>query len=682
MDAVTTKRLCVPGRPARRCSHPRAGGATTGSNGTSSWSGACSWVRSRSWLRCPHHDDRLRTPVGPSRCSWISWSKLLRSRWTIESLPAGDTPGHRSASLCFEARPKGFVLGVPNQRGCEHGEHREREGQDDPSRARVVRQRSDLCWPPTMRVGELVPRSPSTRCLSCTPRADGEIPCWRQDLHERQGRVGSAWSDCRHLGQLAPQNMTSPSRCPVVPRCRPDNERVRFEFQRSRELSWPGAFSRSRSRRQASGRRSRRPVQAASGSCREIWAPLTELVLQDHLGQRVLDASLDQAAAARGHRSPRRIPPAPAPCLTPLTRTSRWIPSRLQEVGHFLEHPVRNAAADLDVQRVEHHHLVDAVDELRTEALPHAFQRGFLDVVLVDLRGRCPGSPCATASASIFSTPRLLVMMTTVPGEGHHLALAVGEDALVQELQQQVVDLGVRLLDLVEQHHAVLFLASPPRSAGRPRCDRCSRAANRSAWRIRGAAHTRSSRCGPGGRDRHRAVRARALASSVLPVPVRPTNKKVPTGTPGALQANRRLLHRRGQAIESVRPGRSPGCFRATAPAPAPCGTAALRPILVVRPCGMSSLGGLAVLGSGRGGRQAHLVDLQVRVHVDADLVEQLLDDLQVVVLIQLARDRREGSRCGSPERRPRRSDGGRMPCRVTPCNLQWKSGEQSRRSN
>ena len=39
--------------------------------------------------------------------------------------------------------------------------------------------------------------------------------------------------------------------------------------------------------------------------------------------------------------------------------------------------------------------------------------------------------------------------------EVHRAALAVGQPAVVQHLQQHVEDLGVRLLDLVEQHHGV-----------------------------------------------------------------------------------------------------------------------------------------------------------------------------------------------------------------------------------
>ena len=40
-------------------------------------------------------------------------------------------------------------------------------------------------------------------------------------------------------------------------------------------------------------------------------------------------------------------------------------------------------------------------------------------------------------------------------GEVHRAALAVGEAAVVEQLEQHVEHVGVRLLDLVEQHHRV-----------------------------------------------------------------------------------------------------------------------------------------------------------------------------------------------------------------------------------
>ena len=99
-------------------------------------------------------------------------------------------------------------------------------------------------------------------------------------------------------------------------------------------------------------------------------------------------------------------------------------------------------------------------------------------------------------------------------------ALAVGEPAVVEDLQQDVEDLGVGLLDLVEQHHRVGPASRPPRSAGRPRRSRRSRGvrptsratecfSEYSLMSIRTIARSSSNR-----------KSASARASSVLPVPV------------------------------------------------------------------------------------------------------------------------------------------------------------------
>ena len=45
-------------------------------------------------------------------------------------------------------------------------------------------------------------------------------------------------------------------------------------------------------------------------------------------------------------------------------------------------------------------------------------------------------------------------MTTTAVGEVDRPALAVGQPAVVEHLQQHVPDLGMGLLDLVEQDHA------------------------------------------------------------------------------------------------------------------------------------------------------------------------------------------------------------------------------------
>ena len=75
---------------------------------------------------------------------------------------------------------------------------------------------------------------------------------------------------------------------------------------------------------------------------------------------------------------------------------------------------------------MEGHHVVEAVEELGAEVLAHGH-------LVLEVAGH--------------QHQRL--------GEVHRAALAVGEAAVVQQLQQRVEHVGVGLLDLVEQQHAV-----------------------------------------------------------------------------------------------------------------------------------------------------------------------------------------------------------------------------------
>ena len=103
-------------------------------------------------------------------------------------------------------------------------------------------------------------------------------------------------------------------------------------------------------------------------------------------------------------------------------------------------------------------------------------------------------------------------------------ALAVGQPTVVEHLQQDVEDLRVRLLDLVEQHHACTAGGAPPRSAGRPPRSRRSRAARRPAGRPSASRRTRSCRCGPS-RARRR------TGSRPAPWPARSCRRRSGRGT-------------------------------------------------------------------------------------------------------------------------------------------------------
>ena len=170
-----------------------------------------------------------------------------------------------------------------------------------------------------------------------------------------------------------------------------------------------------------------------------------------------------------------------------------------QPLPQLVELDVDDAPRSASVERAEPDDLVDAVDELGLEER-HRVAR---QVGRHDQHG---------------------------VGEVDRAALAVGEAAVVEQLQQHVEHVGVGLLDLVEQHHrvrpaahrlgelAALVVADV---AGR----RADEAATRSA-----SPCTRDMSMRTIARSSSNRKSASARASSVLPTPVGPRNRNEPIG--------------------------------------------------------------------------------------------------------------------------------------------------------
>ena len=142
--------------------------------------------------------------------------------------------------------------------------------------------------------------------------------------------------------------------------------------------------------------------------------------------------------------------------------------------------------------------------------------------------------------------------------EVHRPALAVGQPAVVQDLQQDVEHVRVGLLDLVEQDHASRACAAPPRSAGRPLRSPRNPGAPRSAGDTCASPCTRTCRGGSCSRSSSNRASARARASSVLPTPVGPRKMKLPIGRLGILDTAAGAQHRVSHRRAPPRPGRSP----------------------------------------------------------------------------------------------------------------------------
>src|SRR5262249_28086020 len=114
-----------------------------------------------------------------------------------------------------------------------------------------------------------------------------------------------------------------------------------------------------------------------------------------------------------------------------------------QTEGQPAELDVDDLPYVLAVERVKDDDVVDAVQELRTEVLPERRQHLVADGLV---RAACRGDGLAAEVGGHDDDGVLEVDRST---------LAVGEPAVVEQLEQHVEHVVVRLLDLVEQQHAV-----------------------------------------------------------------------------------------------------------------------------------------------------------------------------------------------------------------------------------
>ena len=96
-------------------------------------------------------------------------------------------------------------------------------------------------------------------------------------------------------------------------------------------------------------------------------------------------------------------------------------------------------------QRMEHHHFVDTVDELRTEVVTHHLHHRLFHLCVVHL------------------TEMLLDKIGAQVGRHDHhgiaeidgTALTIGQSAVIQHLQQNIEYVRVRFLDFIQQNHRI-----------------------------------------------------------------------------------------------------------------------------------------------------------------------------------------------------------------------------------
>ena len=178
-----------------------------------------------------------------------------------------------------------------------------------------------------------------------------------------------------------------------------------------------------------------------------------DLGAQHEVGQRILDVALDRPAQRPGAH--RRIP-----ALVDEQILGRLRQLELQlALGHRLADPRQQQLDDLlDLvlgQLVEDDHLVDPVQELGPEDLLQLAHDPVLHVVVGD-----PGLVVGDGEperrvARDLRGPDVRGHDHDAVAEVDRPALRVGQPAVLEDLQQDVEHVGMGLLDLVEQQHAV-----------------------------------------------------------------------------------------------------------------------------------------------------------------------------------------------------------------------------------
>src|SRR4051812_11498739 len=178
-----------------------------------------------------------------------------------------------------------------------------------------------------------------------------------------------------------------------------------------------------------------------------------ELRPQDEVRQRVLDVALDRATERAGAHG--RVPPLlDEQVLGVLGQLQLQLAVR-QRLADAAQEELDDRLDLLLLQLVEHDHVVDAVEELGAEDLLQLSHDPVLHVVVRDA-GLVVGDGEAerrVASDLLGADVRRHVHDRVT--EVDRPALGVRQAPVLQDLQEDVEDVRVRLLDLVEQEHAV-----------------------------------------------------------------------------------------------------------------------------------------------------------------------------------------------------------------------------------
>src|ERR1017187_4338783 len=167
-------------------------------------------------------------------------------------------------------------------------------------------------------------------------------------------------------------------------------------------------------------------------------------------GQRILDQPLD--GALHGTGAVLRVVPFGDDAVLGGGGDFEFQLAVLEQFAHVDELDIDDPRQMFAGQRVKHNDIVNAVEKLRPELLFERFEQafaGFLGMGVFAVDGEPDGIALHHAGTDIGRHDDNGVLET----DG--AALAIGEAAVVEDLQQQVEDVGVRLLDFVEEENRI-----------------------------------------------------------------------------------------------------------------------------------------------------------------------------------------------------------------------------------
>ncbi len=166
-----------------------------------------------------------------------------------------------------------------------------------------------------------------------------------------------------------------------------------------------------------------------------------DLAGEDALRQPVADLALDEPAQRTG--AVRRVESGERKPFAGRGADVQLEPAVVQPLTERLDLQLHDPGELVEAQRIEDHHVVEPVEELRPEVRVHGGHHGGA------LRG------VVERGVHEELRPEVRRQHEDDVAEVHGAALAVREAPVVQHLQEQVEHFRVRLLHLVEQHHAV-----------------------------------------------------------------------------------------------------------------------------------------------------------------------------------------------------------------------------------